>query len=44
MAGVALNKNKVHEIFKRIFVQLEGGKGNLMNEEWVKNEVKFKFR
>lgn len=43
MAAVALNKNKVSEIFKSIFVKLEGS-GNLMNEEWLRNEVKFKFR
>ena len=43
MAGVALSKNKVAEIFKGIFLKLDG-QTNKVNDEWSKNEVKFKFR
>lgn len=41
MATVAMNKDKVSEIFKGIFLKMD----NIdRDEDWIGNEIKFKFK
>ena len=42
MATVAMNKDKVSEIFKGVFLKMDN-KDN-RDEAWVGNEIKFKFK
>lgn len=42
MATVAMNKDKVSEIFKGIFLKMDNRDNR--NEAWVGNEIKFKFK
>ena len=47
MATRATNKNKVAELFKTVFRRIECEANNeldMLNEEWAKDEVKYKFR